>query len=651
MVCGASAQHARSSSKIVLFFRIFPRDSRENVCAIPRFLRSLFQPALYNANRRHLRIFHRQGEKHMRSGKAITQGIFPILCCLFAVLLSGCGPGSGSRNSRTNLTSAPASQQVYRYADVATDISSFDPGQATDQPSLEAITMVFTGLVQLDDHLRLQAQLAQSYDISSDGQTYTFHLRPDLKFSDGRPLTANDVAYSIDRALSPALANLNGVTLTYLGQLKDAPERVANKISTLIGDSIKVVNPQTIQLITSLQSSYFLQALTYPTSYVVEKSVIDTWQSKWTDHLSDNGGQGGAGPFKVQSYNHTTGIVFAPNPHYYGPRPRLQSVRYDFYKTPQAAFSAYQTNQADFVKAVPPEQLPLAQALPDNQYTQISELTIDYIAMNYLYKPFDNLHMRQAFGLAVNKNIISTAIYNGARTPTCHIIPQGMPGYNAHLQCPAGASTRGDVAKAKALFQQGLKEEGLTLATFPPVKITYQSNTPALDNEITTMRQEWQQALGVNVTTQVMDFVPLLQAEAKTSCTQNDPAKCQNQGLQMWAAAWGADYPDPQDWTTLQFDQNAPNNQVNYGQNLAATAKAQQQLQIEMEKADVESNQSARLAKYNQIEQQLVNDVAWMPIDQRNSSAVLKPYVAGQTYNALSLTPPDDWGKIYIGNY
>jgi peptide/nickel transport system substrate-binding protein/oligopeptide transport system substrate-binding protein len=577
-------------------------------------------------------------------------GVVLILCCLLALLLTGCGPGSGSNeNSAVLLSKAPLSQQIYRYGDVVTDIASFDPAQATDQPSLEAITMVFTGLVQLDDHLQVQPQLAQSYEVSSDGLTYTFHLRPSLKFSDGQPLTASDVAYSLDRALSPDLANLNGVTLTYLGQLKDASERVENKVSTLIGDSIKVVNPQTIQLIVGSQTAHFLQALTYPTSYVVEKSVIDKWGNKWTDHLSDNGGQGGAGPFKIQKYNHATGIAFVPNTDYYGPQPQLQHVDFDFYKTPQAAFSAYQANQVDFVKAVPPEQQEVAKALPNHQYAQVSELTIDYIAMNYLYKPFDNIHIRQAFAVSINKNIIATAIYNSTRIPTCHIIPEGMPGYNTQLRCPAGITTRGDVTRARALFQQGLQEEGLTLATFPPMKITYQSNTPALDNEITTLRQEWQQALGVTVTTQVLDFVPLLQAEAKTVCTQNNPAPCLNQGLQMWAAAWGADYPDPQDWTTLQFDQNAPNNQSNYGQNLSAAAKEQQLVQIEMEKADIDLNQSTRLATYNQIEQQLVNDVAWLPLDQRNSSAVLKPYVAGQTYNPLSLIPPNNCSAIYIG--
>lgn len=583
----------------------------------------------------------------MRGSAVRVAGLWALLWCLLPELLAGCG-SSGFYGAVSGLIrQAPPAQQVYRYADVTTDIASFDPGQATDQFSLEAITMVFTGLVQLDDQLQVRPQLAQSYAVSPDGLTYTFHLRPHLKFSDGQPLRARDVAYSIDRALSPAIANLNGVTLTYLGQLKDAPARVAGKVGTLIGDSLKVIDPQTIQLLVSAPTPYFLQALTYPTSYVVEKKVIDAWQNRWTDHLSDNGGQGGAGPFRVQRYDHTTGIVFAPNPNYYGPLPRLRRVDFAFYKTSQAAFSAYQADQADLAP-VPPEQLARARALPYHQYIQTPVLTIDYIALNYLYRPFDNIHIRQAFALAINKDVIARAIYDNVRVPTCHIIPQGMPGYTPSLRCPAGASTRGNALKARALFQQGLREEKLTLATFPPVKITYQSNVQALDNEITSLRQEWKQVLGVNVTSQVLDFVPFLQAQAKTACTRSNLAQCQNQGLQMWAAAWSADYPDPQDWITLQFAPNAPNNQTNYGQNLGRTARAQQQTQATMLRADRETNPRLRLAAYSRVEQQLVDQVAWLSMSQRNSSAVRKPYVIGLRLNALALTPPDDWGHIFI---
>lgn len=588
----------------------------------------------------------------MRSNKIMQFGFFPTLLCLVAMLLAACG-GNGVPGLTGNQPKASADKQIYRYGDIITDIASFDPAQATDQPSIEAIQMAFTGLVQLDDQLQVQPQLAKSYDISKDGLTYTFHLKPNLKFSDGTALTATDVAYSIDRALTPDVSNLNGVTLTYLGQIKGAAERVAGKVNTIIGTGVKVVDPNTVQIVTTQKTAYFLEALTYPTAFVVEKSVIDKWGlTKWTDHLGDNGGQGGAGPFIVQSYDHNSGIKFIPNPNYYGNAPQLQKVEFNFYKTSETAFKAYQANQVDFVKNPPAELSSVTKTLQNHQYGQSNQLTIDYIAMNYLYKPFDNIHIRQAFALAVNKDIIASAIYKGTYTASCHIVPQGMPGYDANLTCPGGAGTSGDSAKAKALFQQGLTEEGLTLATFPKITISYRSNKVAIENAITTMRQEWQQVLGVSVGTQVMDFNQLLKAEVATTCqTPNDLAKCQDKGLQMWAAAWGADYPDPQDWLTLQFDKGAANNQWNYGQNLSTAATAQQAMQAQMEKADTTQDQTARMALYNQAEQSLINDVAWLPINQRSGTHVLKSYVVGQIFNAIDQVPPDDWANIYIANH
>ncbi|HEU5375921.1 MAG TPA: peptide ABC transporter substrate-binding protein [Ktedonobacteraceae bacterium] len=583
----------------------------------------------------------------MKAGKKFTLGFLPSLLALLALLVAACGGGTSGPTTTNQPAHAPKSQQIYRVGFVDTDIASFDPGIATDAPSLSAIQMAFTGLIELNDQGQVTPQLAKSYEASPDGLTWTFHLKPGLKFSDGTPLNANDVAYSIDRALSPEVSSQNGVTLTYLGLIKDAAARANGKVKSLIGDSLKVSDDNTIQITTSQKTAYFLEALTYPSSFVVEKSVIEKWGTKWTDHLNDNGGQGGDGPFKVKSYSHTTGIQFIPNPNYEGKQPQLQEVDFDFYKTSATSYQAYQANQVD-TSPVPPANDAQAEAKP-KEFHKYNTLTIDYLTMNWLYKPFDNVHIRQAFELAVNKDAISKAVYNGLRTPTCHIVPQGMPGYNANLQCPGGAPTKGDPTKAKALFQQGLQEEGLTASTFPPVKITYESGSTALDNEITTMRQEWQQVLGVTVTTQLVDFNTLLQNLNVTTCTQTDLTKCLNKGMQMWALAWGADYPDPQDWLTLQFDKGVPNNNWNYGQNLCSCSSAQQQVQMQLEQADATvGNDAQRMSIYNQAEQALVNDVAWMPMFQRTSNYILKPYVIGIVDNALNQTAPDDWGNIYI---
>ncbi len=146
--------------------------------------------------------------------------------------------------------------------------------------------------------------------------------------------------------------------------------------------------------------------------------------------------------------------------------------------------------------------------------------------------------------------------------------------------------------------------------------------------------------MGVSVKANPEDFNKL---KTDLTAATNNP-----KGLQLWFGGWGADYPDPQDWTTLQFDKGVPNNYMNYGQNSTADAAQQQQVQQALEAADVNPDQNARLQAYMQAEQQLVNGVAWLPVFQSSVSQVVKPYVKGLIANSQALPPPDDWGNVYI---
>ena len=582
----------------------------------------------------------------MRPGKKYTMGVLPSLLVLIAMLITACGGGGNGSNATSKPTPAPKSQQIFRRGLPVSDLKTLDPSIVTDLYSAQAMAMIYTGLVELDDKLQVKPQLAQSWDVSPDGLTYTFHLRPNLQFSDGKTLNANDVAYSIDRALSPAQANQTGVVLTYLGLIKDAANRVNGKVSTLIGDSLKVVDDNTIQIIVSKKTAYFMEALTYTSSYIVEKSVITQWGAKWTDHLSDNGGQGGDGPFVVQNYNHSTGLTLVPNPKYYGKAQTLQKVFLAFYQDLDTMYKAYQAGQLDS-SAVPAADTAQAQA-NKAEYRQQSSLSIFYIALNYLYKPFDNIDIRQAFSLAINRDIIAKNINKGLVTASCHIVPEGMPGYNPNLKCPGGGPTKGDPAKAKQLFQQGLTAEGLTTATFPQISITYPTGAKSTADEVAAMTQAWQTVLGVTIKSQAVDFSTLLTQTNNTTCqTPDTPSKCLNKGLPMWWLGWIGDYPDPQDWTTLQFAKGAASNNWNYGQNLSSAAANQVKVQQTLEQADADLG-SDRMSLYNQAEEQLVNDVAWMSLYQSDIVGVVKKYVQGLVTNAQDVRPPDDWADIYI---
>ncbi|GHO81743.1 peptide ABC transporter substrate-binding protein [Ktedonobacter sp. SOSP1-85] len=570
----------------------------------------------------------------MFSRKRVAGRFLPALFVLLAVLISACGGSTGSSSAGTKLSD---DKQIFVYPlRGISDVATLDPGLSTDTASAQAIQMMFTGLVQLDDNLKVKPQLAESYSVASDGVTWTFKLRQGTKFSDGNPITADDVVYSIDRALKPELKST--VAPSYLALVKDSDKRFAGKVPTLIGDSLFAPDPTTVKIVTNQKAQYFLDALTYPTSYVVEKSFVEKYgDQKWTNHLSEGGA---SGPFKLEKHISGQQISFVPNENYYNAKPQLKKVVFPFYKDAQTVYKAYKSNQVD-LSGVPGPNLDEARAMPNQQYHQSPILAIYYYGMNYLAKPFNNIKIRQAFALSIDRDTLAHSIYKDRVAPTNHIVPQGMPGYNQNLTGPAGvSSTKGDKTLAKQLFQEGMQEEGYTTANFPQVSLTVAtSGSAAAKNEFQYVQQQWKDALGVNVTINDEDFNKLLDDEVQTVGSAK--------GLQIWSAGWVADYPDPQDWTDLLFGKGSSNNQVNYGLGSNKTAVAQQANQDAMVKANTIVDQTSRMAQYNQIEQKLINDVAWAPTYQSAVSYVLKPCVKGWVDNAQNMTPPDDWANIY----
>src|SRR5205085_2699988 len=240
--------------------------------------------------------------------------LFSILG-LLSLFIVACG-GSTTLPPK-NPAAAPADKQILHRPVEGGDFDSLDPA-LTSGGLGDPYNIIFNGLVTIGDDGSIIDQLAASHTVSSDGLTYTFTLRPHLTFSDGTPLTASDVAYSINRTLLPTTQSDVRV---YLSLLKDFDKITSGKIPTLTGDSLIVKDDKTISIILSKPAAYFLGALSYSTSFVVEKKLIDTYGTKWTDHLNEGGG---CGPFKVKSYGHTTKLVLVPNPNYFAFQPKLQ---------------------------------------------------------------------------------------------------------------------------------------------------------------------------------------------------------------------------------------------------------------------------------------------------------------------------------------
>lgn len=560
--------------------------------------------------------------------------VVPTLLAAMTVILSAC---MGSGTASTNTNKAPAKQQVLNRALTSiSDISTFDPAMVSTVTSLTPISMVFTGLVSLDANQKVVPELAQSWSTSSDGLVWTFTLKPDLKFSDGTPLNSNDVIYSLNRALQPDLGS--PAAPSYLNLIKDSDQLLTGKVTTLIGDSLLAPETNTVVIKIKQPAAYFLSTLTYPTAFVVEKKLIDKYgNTNFTDHLNEGGG---TGPFKVKTYTHNKSIVLIPNQNYIKARPSI-TVNILFYSDISSAYQGYRNGQIDLA---PIPSTFLSQMQNTQEYHQTPTLAIFYYALNFLSKPFDNVKIRQAFDLALDKSQIVRVVYKDVVIPTNHIIPDGIPGYNPNLKGPDGTtSTSGNPTLAKQLFSAGLKEEGYSsVSALPQLQFRYASGDADASREFQIAISEWKAVLGVTVQTVPTDFETL---------TSEQPKTVGNSSLQMFQTGWSDDYADAQDFTSLQFSKGSPNNSTNYGQNTSTAAVQQVQVQKELSTADVEKDTSKRNALYNDAEQQLVNDVAWLPMYQGAMSYALKTYVKGYTFDATNLIPPFAWANIYIAKH
>lgn len=570
----------------------------------------------------------------MSFGKNLSMKFLPMFFTAIVLFTAACGGGNGNGNGNANTGQpAPANKQTLRFPIGATDFASLDPALVQSSTDAQAIVSIFTGLVMLNDKAEVVDQLAASHQISSDGLTYTFTLKPNLKFSDGTPLTSQDVVYSINRALLPATKSQ---VINYLNLIKDYDKITTGKIPTIIGDSLLAPDNNTVKIIITKPAAYFLQALTYPISYPVKQSLITKYGPNWTDHLQEGAGDG---PYKVVSYSHTTGLTLVPNPNYYGAKPKIQKLEFLQSGDSAGTRKAYLNGQFDFSTTLPPADLPTDRQRRDFVTNPLP--VIRYLTMNYLAKPFDNVHIRQAFELAIDKDAIANDVLKGAVKATNHIVPLGLPGYNANLQGVAGASTHGDATKAKQLLAQGLQEEHMT--TLPSVTFTYYTDNISVAQASVAMVQMWQTRLGVTVKTQPVLFTKEIDL---ANATLNNP-----NGLQIWFFGWLADYLDAQDYLSIFFAKGGADNLSNYGQNNTPYATDQQAVQQELAQADVDQNPTDRIQKYNDAEQKIVNDVGWAPIYQSSLNYLLSPKLAnfkapfGDPQNTVE---PDDWANIYI---
>lgn len=541
----------------------------------------------------------------------------------------------------------------------------FDPAQISTLIDTGSVSMLYMGLVTFSPDFKIIGDASQTPTVDSTGTIYTFHLRPNLFFSDGKPITAADFAYSIDRSLDPNLCTVDSAKTyalnnlcypagqTYLSHIIGANERAAGSISTMIssGDDprkgLNVLDAQTLRIRLDAPISYFLQALTYSTADVLEKSFVTSSTyagGTWVDHL-DQGGT--SGPFKLKSYGDGTKMTFVPNPYWekaFGQTLSIQQVIRPAIASIDAEYSNYRAGAFDYTD-VPTSQYSFARGQAD--FHSVPTLETDYFGLNTKMAPFDNLAVRQAFDLALNKQLLVDRVENGGANPTNHIVPQGMPGFFPGLVNPAPDGTQsltGNQAGALSLLRQAQAQCAPSLTgvvkdwcpyitgSSPQVITLYAPKNDLSRVQIAqNAAAQWSSVLNLNVQVSQVTF----QTEVGYLVTRPNP-------MAIWEIGWIADYPDPQDWLSLQFITNAANNSEGY---------SDPKLDAFLRQADVQQNVAKRMQAYNHAEQQIVNLCLWIPYQQTKSYWRVRSYVHGFGFNSIGLMEDINWPKVYIARH
>ena len=471
--------------------------------------------------------------------------------------------------------------------------TTLDPALAADSTSAMYIFQLFSGLVRLDQNLQVAPDIASSWDTSSDGKMYTFHLRHDVKFDDGKPVTAADFKYSWERALNPATGSLTAGT--YLNDIVGA-EDVLSGITTQIS-GVKILDDYTIQATINAAKSYFLEKMAYPTAFVVDQTDVQSG-STWWRHPN------GTGPFKLQQWQGQA-LVLERNDNYYGEQAKLSQVV--FRLTGENPMQLYQEGSldispvsADYMGLVTDPSNPISKELD-----VFPELSLYYIGFNCSTPPFDDASVRQAFYLAVDKSRVISLTTDNVVAVANGILPPGMPGYNTNLQ-----GLQFDPEKAKQLI--AASKYG-NVSNLPPIVLTTSGVGGHISGILGGVIEEWRSNLGVEVTVR--------QLESQTFLYGPNQEKDQ-----LFDAGWLADYPDPQDFLDLLFHAGAHNNIGNY---------SNPRLDSLLDQAAIEQDSNARLKMYQAAEQLVVQDAAILPLFFGTNYVVIKSYVKDYVLSPL----------------
>ncbi len=497
------------------------------------------------------------------------------------------------------------------------DVATLDPAIGYDWQNWSMIKSLFDGLMDYAPGTTdLRPGLAESYTVSEDGLTYTFTLRAGVLFHNGREMVADDVKYSLDRVTLPATQSPGAGFFASITGYDAVADGSADTLS-----GVTVIDPRTVQITLSRPDATFLHVLALNFASVVPAEAVAAAGADFGKMPV------GTGAFQLAEWTIGQRVVFAKNPAYWREGlPYLDQVVFEVGQEPIVALLRLQNGEVDLPgDGIPPAKFVEVMADPAQaaQVIEGGQLQTGYITLNVTTAPFDNVAVRQAVNMAINKDRI-VQIINGRAVPAMQPLPPSMPGYTEGYAGYAFDIEAARALLAEAGFADGFDTELYVMNTDPNPRIAQ-----AIQQDLA--------AIGVRVTIQSLAQANVIEAGGQGSAPM------------VWSGgmAWIADFPDPSNfYGPILGCAGVGDGGWNWSQycNPGLDAKA-----TEADSMTGEAARDARMAAWSDIYMAVMEDAPWVPIFNEQRFTMRSARMGGD--DALYVDPvsiPVNYDYVYV---
>lgn len=524
--------------------------------------------------------------------------LFCLLAALSVNILTGCS------------TSKEASKQGARPMRIANGAEPevLDPRKAIGMPEFIVLRQLFEGLATQDAKGNPIPGTAEKWDVSPDGLTFTFHIRSTAKWSNGDPVTAQEFEYAWKNVIDPKFASKYADQLYYI---KNA--EAFNKGKTTIDQvGIKAINDKTLEVKLEKPTPYFSFLTSFPTYFPVHKKTVEA-NPQWHADVKTIVGNG---PFKITNWVHNSKIEIVKNDNYWNKGVvKLAAAEINLSDNRKTLLDMFENNQLDTVEVSPPlPEIPRLQK--ENKLKILPYIGTYYYCINIKQVPFDNLKVRQAFSLAIDRTALVTSITKAGEKPAMAWTPYGLPDAKPgeDFRTIGGDYFKDkDIETAKKLLAEAGYPEGKGL---PEIALLY--NTSEEHKIIAESIQEmWKKNLGVTVTLTNQEWKVYLQSRSKGD-------------FQIARSAWIGDFLDPMTYLDTLTGTN--------GNNHTRWSNAEYDKLVRTAQATLDP--AVRMKSMHDAEKILMADMPIMPIYFYTSKILEKPNAKGVIRDAL--------GAVYL---